>query len=131
MNILIAEDNMFAANQYETILEKKGHQVTLTSNGEECLKTYENNCEKMNAINPDRLPFDVVVLDNNMPKKNGIQVAKEILKLNSKQRIIFASAYDIDVLKTVSDDIKSNLEILQKPFTLIKMVERIENHIHR
>jgi CheY-like chemotaxis protein len=36
-------------------------------------------------------PFDVVVLDYRMPKKDGTEVAKEILDLNPNQRIIFES----------------------------------------
>jgi CheY-like chemotaxis protein len=39
------------------------------------------------------LPFDAVVLDYRMPKKDGLEVAKEILKMYPEQRIIFASAY--------------------------------------
>jgi CheY-like chemotaxis protein len=38
-------------------------------------------------------PFDAVILDYKMSKINGMQVAKEILAVNSHQRIIFASAY--------------------------------------
>ncbi len=34
-----------------------------------------------------------MILDYKMPKKDGLQVAKDILELKPDQRIIFASAY--------------------------------------
>jgi len=37
--------------------------------------------------------YDVVILDYKMPGVNGMDVAKEIFKINPNQRIIFASAY--------------------------------------
>ena len=38
-------------------------------------------------------PYDAVILDYKMPDRNGIEVAKEILAVNSHQRIIFVSAF--------------------------------------
>ena len=57
----------------------------------------------------------------------GAEVAKSILDKNPKQRIIFASAYDIDSLLKVSDSVKEYVEILQKPFSLSAMVSKLEN----
>ncbi|WKT57408.1 response regulator [Candidatus Nitrosotenuis chungbukensis] len=50
----------------------------------------------------DNNPFDVVVLDQSMPKKSGSEVAEEILEANPRQKIIFASAYAL----TGSDNTK-------------------------
>jgi FixJ family two-component response regulator len=35
-------------------------------------------------------PYGAVILDYKMPKVNGIDVEKEILSVNPRQRIIFA-----------------------------------------
>ena len=75
----------------------------------------------------DSHPFDVVLLDNNMPAKNGAEVAKSILDKNPNQRIIFASAYDIDSLLKAPGKIKESVEVLQKPFSLSTMISKIEN----
>jgi CheY-like chemotaxis protein len=48
-------------------------------------------------------PFDVVILDHKIPKKDGLQAAKEILDINPEQRIIFASAY---VKETLTESVK-------------------------
>ena len=63
-----------------------------------------------------------------MPKKNGIDAAKEILGKNPKQRIIFASAYDIDSLLNVSEKIKKSVEILSKPFSLSTLISKIQKN---
>jgi CheY-like chemotaxis protein len=42
--------------------------------------------------------LDAVDLDHKMPKKDGMDVAKEILAVNPYQRIIFASAHTMEFL---------------------------------
>lgn len=125
MNILVAEDNLFTAKQYNKVLEKSGHTVTITRDGNECLEKYEDTVKEFDSL--DKHPFDVVLLDNNMPVKNGAEVAKTILDKNPNQRIIFASAYDIDALLKVPGKIKESVEVLQKPFSLSTMLSKIEN----
>ena len=72
-------------------------------------------------------PFDVILLDQSMPKKNGKEVADEILKTNPYQRIIFASAYALGTDKEISEDFKQSVEYLQKPFSLSKLVRQVGN----
>jgi CheY-like chemotaxis protein len=93
MNILIAEDEMDIALLYKKVLEERNHQVTVTTNGEDCLKCYHDVFQDTCYIQRLQVPFDVVLLDYKMPQINGMEVAKEILAVNSHQRIIFASAH--------------------------------------
>ncbi len=123
MKILIAEDNLFTAQQYLKVLENNGHEVTITQNGNKCIEEYTAKSEFASI---DKHPFDVVLLDNNMPEKTGAEVAKSILEKNPEQRIIFASAYDIDSLLKVSGKVKNSVEVLQKPFSLATMLSKIE-----
>lgn len=127
LNILIAEDNDFTALQYNRILEKFGHKVVITKDGEECLKKYNDEKKKNEYKMLGEGPFDVVVLDQSMPKKTGKEVAKEILKSTPNQRIIFASAYALGRESDTTADIKENVEYLQKPFSLTKFVRQIGN----
>ncbi len=124
-SILIAEDNDFTALQYDKILKKYGHQVTITKDGEECLRKYEDENKKNK--NDYESPFDVVILDHSMPKKKGKEVASDILKINPNQRIIFASAYNVIDDNESVDDFEENFEFLQKPFSLQKFVRQIGN----
>ena len=125
--ILIAEDNKFTALQYNKILGKNGHQVILTKDGEECLEKYREASKKNTSKNLFRTPFDVVVLDQSMPKKTGREVADSILKINPNQRIVFASAYNVVGKNDSTEDFEEKFEYLQKPFSLSKFVRQILN----
>ena len=157
MQVLIAEDDLDIARLYKTALERRNHDVTITSNGEECLKKYLDSLHhmtfgvslagssmseiptitKMHSTPSARsstfksvnrsAPYDVVILDYNMPSINGMDVAKEILAINSHQRIIFASAYVKETLEHSIKELKQVVELIQKPFSLDKLVDIIED----
>lgn len=125
LNILIAEDNQFTATQYDRILRKYGHSITLTKDGSECLQKYQEKLKKSEFDSLDSNPFDVVVLDQSMPKKSGTDVATEILSVRPNQKIIFASAYALSGSKDTKK-LESKVEYLQKPFSLSSFVEKIQ-----
>ncbi len=131
MRILIAEDEIDTAMQYKIALEDRNHTVVLAVDGDECLSIYKKTMNDNNSMYNNngyiQSVFDVVVLDYRMPKTNGMKVAKEILALNPRQRIIFASAY---VKETLFDSIKQLrhvVELIQKPFELDTLINMIED----
>jgi CheY-like chemotaxis protein len=126
LNVLVAEDNLFTVQQYKHILEKKGCKVTIAHDGEECIQKFDDSFLNLDPALVESGPFDVVLIDNNMPKKNGAEVVKEILKRSPKQRIIFASAYNIGSILNASEAVMGDIEILQKPFSLNTMISKIQ-----
>jgi CheY-like chemotaxis protein len=130
MKVLIAEDDKDTALLFKMALENRGHHVITTRNGEDCLKVYheESQTIRRNTDLSEKLqPFDAVVLDYKMPRINGMEVAKEILAVNTHQRIIFASAY---VKETLVDSIKQLnqvVELMQKPFGENALIDTIED----
>ena len=144
MKILIAEDDYNIAMQYRIALEKRNHEVLLTYDGEDCLKRYREAFNKLvseqqqllelQTIDPktlkdvsNNLPFDAVVLDYRMPKKDGMEVAKEILAKYPHQRIIFASAYVEETLEVAVKQLKQVVELMQKPFGADVLLNTIED----
>lgn len=130
LKVLIADDESDILASYKEALERSNHKVTATHDGWECLEAYYQEYQKVQSETADLgiiSPFEVVVLDYKMPKKNGLDVAKEILSLNPSQRIIFASAYVND---TIVDSIKvlgKIIEVIKKPFSLSEFVDQIED----
>jgi CheY-like chemotaxis protein len=136
MRILVAEDEEDIKIVYYETLADRGHEVILTSDGEECVKIYrqqlqehqqeeERHHNEMSSSSSST--FDVVILDYRMPKKDGLQVAKEILHMNPEQRIIFASAYVQDTLAESVKELKRVVELMQKPFSMSALVDTVEN----
>jgi CheY-like chemotaxis protein len=119
----VAEDEESIRKQYQLILKERGHKVTATADGQECVEVY---AKAMKAENTDR-PFDLVILDYRMPRLDGLGAAKEILKLSREQRIIFASAYVAETLRESAKDLHQIVELLQKPFGLDYLVEIVED----
>jgi two-component SAPR family response regulator len=62
-----------------------------------------------------------------MPDRNGLEVAKEIITNNSRQRIIFASAYIEDMVFNSVKKLKVPVEILRKPVSRKTLVDTIEH----
>lgn len=119
MKILIAEDERSIAQNYKLLLESQGHQVVITDNGQACLQLYEASLEK----SPERKrrippPFDIVMLDVRMPKIGGVEVAKRMMSLCPRQRIIMATAYGDEPIRGLVEHLAETIDVLQKPFDL-------------
>ena len=128
LKILIAEDEPDLLFQYKTILEEGNHQVVIAEDGEIGVSLYFQELDKLSPEDAsNQIPFDVVILDYQMPNKNGLDVAKEILAVCPKQRIIFASAYVQETLADSIVNLKQIVELLQKPFGLQALIDTIED----
>jgi CheY-like chemotaxis protein len=130
MKILLAEDHEDTAMVYKEALGDKGHIVVHTKNGEDCLKVYHNEFQlvTLHSDPKERIqPFDAVILDYNMPRMNGLEVAKEILAVNPHQRILFASAYLQDMLIESIRQLNQIVEVLNKPFSEQELIDTVED----
>src|SRR5919197_4984119 len=123
MKILVAEDEHSIALVYQTALQSRGHEVTITNNGIECWKEYQS----VNSSKCPELPFDAVILDYRMPEMNGLETAEKILKVQPKQRIIFASAYMKQTWLESINRFGIVAELLQKPFEINVLVDAVED----
>ena len=130
MEILIVEDDVDAAVMYMAALESRGHKVTTALDGRDGLKIYHDALVRLVASAgkiPGIRPYDAVILDYKLPRVDGLEVAREILKSNPNQRIIFASAYTKETLINSVRDLDQVVELLQKPFEPEVLVELIED----
>ncbi|MCB9025485.1 MAG: response regulator [Bdellovibrionaceae bacterium] len=113
MKILLAEDDKHISTIAKLTLENIGkHQVTHVDNGEDALNS---------AINEK---YDVILLDEMMPKMNGLKVCEEIrLKVSNPPPIIFLSAksqtQDIEKFKNVGNG------YIAKPFDPMTLCQQI------
>jgi CheY-like chemotaxis protein len=66
LSILLAEDNIVNQALVKTLLKARGHGVTLANNGREALSLL------------DGLPFDLILMDIQMPEMDGLQATAEV-----------------------------------------------------
>ncbi len=89
-NILVAEDNPVNQLLISRALERKGHRVTITANGQEALEKYKEQT------------FDIVILDLEMPVMGGEETACQMRQFNPNIPILALSAHALsDVQKQV------------------------------
>lgn len=81
LNILYVEDEELAREEVAEFLEFEVKEVKVASNGEEGLEMFQE-------FHPD-----IVITDINMPKMNGLEMAKKIKKISPTTPIIVTSAY--------------------------------------
>lgn len=84
INVMIADDHKMIREGIKSLIEFEGDiKVTAEANdGEECL-----NCLK--TTKPD-----VLLLDINMPKKNGLEVLEELKKTNMKTKVLLLTVHN-------------------------------------
>ena len=132
MKIFIAEDDRDIALMYSLALRGRSHHIVIADNGEECLTIYRQELRsfisRMRCLeNNEQNVFDMVILDYRMPGINGIEVAKDIIRINPKQRIIIASSYPSETLFYSMKELGQLVELVQKPFDLSTLFDMIEN----
>ena len=118
LRILLADDDLKYSILLKRFLEKEGYEVTYTGNGTIAL-------EQFPAVKPD-----LVLLDINMPGKNGFEVAEKIREQDHNVLIFFLSdrSDKNDRLKGFS--VKGN-DYLAKPFYPEELLARIRERFEQ
>lgn len=113
MKILLAEDDKHISTIAILTLENIGkHQVIHADNGEEALTK---------ALNEK---FDVILLDEMMPKMNGLKVCEEIKnKIQNPPPIIFLSAKS--QAQDIEEFIRRGNGFIAKPFDPMTLCQQI------
>jgi PAS domain S-box-containing protein len=80
LSILVAEDNEISALLMRSLLSRLGHHAVITTDGEEALESWLS-AESAGA------PYDLVLMDIQMPKLDGIETTKQIRAREAGQRV--------------------------------------------
>jgi two-component system sensor histidine kinase RpfC len=116
LNILVAEDNMVNQQVIEGILSNAGHNVCIVSSGDAVL----------DILSEDREPFDMLILDMNMPEISGIEVVKTLrfMDTSNKMPVIMLTADATPEARETSLQAGAN-KFLTKPVDARGLLESI------
>ena len=116
--ILIIEDEEDLVKGLKLNLADEGYEVDWASNGEEGLRK---------AI--EETP-DLIILDIMLPKKNGLDVCREIRQEHVTIPIIMLTAKGEEIDKVVGLEIGAD-DYMTKPFSIRELLARIKAHLRR
>ena len=117
--VLVAEDSSVIQNLTKRILQFQNFEIFAAKNGEEVMSMINNE------------DFDIVLMDINMPKKDGMECAKEIRALDDQTKAEIpilaitgnAMNYSMDDFKGVGIN-----EFLPKPLNFDHLVAMVKKY---
>jgi DNA-binding response OmpR family regulator len=120
---LVADDERHTRFALSLILRKAGFSVTVVENGTQALRTFVDA-----ARGPS--PFDLLILDVQLPGITGLELVEEIGRLGAKPPILLITGYDdSDELRKLQR--RHCLERALKPFEPAELMRSVDRLLAR
>ncbi len=112
--VLVVDDETDIAEVVKQGLELQGIQVDAFNDPQRALEHFK----------PDT--YDVVVLDVRMPRMNGFQLYREIMKRDDRTKVLFITAFEEspEEFRKAFPELDTH-RFMKKPFTISKLKDRI------
>jgi response regulator RpfG family c-di-GMP phosphodiesterase len=131
MKILMLNDDEDSVSSYKRELKLRHHSLFVTSTTEACLKLYQSELQEI-YFNTDPVehiqPFDIVILECESCGASGMEISKEILTVNPRQRIVLILTSEVyqSIAKKSEEGLNTSIEIIQKPLSIQSILDMIE-----
>jgi len=111
--ILVAEDDDDVRPLVCELLETYGYQTVQAAHGQDAVDAFTKHEN-----------IALAIIDSVMPKKNGMEVYREIKKTNPYIKVIFISGYSREVIfdKGIND---AEFAFVSKPLSLIPLLQKV------
>ncbi|HIY93098.1 response regulator transcription factor [Companilactobacillus sp. HBUAS56275] len=116
--ILVVDDEPAILELIEYNLESNDYQVTTATDGEMAFEKVSNG------------DFDLMLLDQMLPKMNGLEVLKKMRESDNLTPVIFLTAVDSEDTK-IKGLISGADDYVTKPFSIKELLARIEVVLRR
>ncbi|MDR0847298.1 MAG: response regulator YycF [Lactobacillales bacterium] len=118
-HVLVVDDEKAISDIIKFNLTNDGYEVFVAYDGEEALEVFKEHEEQI----------DLILLDVMLPKKDGLEVVKEIRK-TSETPIIMISAKDSEFDKVLGLELGAD-DYVTKPFNNRELLARVKANIRR
>ena len=118
--ILIVEDHEGLRELARETLANLGYDILLASDGEEAVRVFQANCERI----------DLLLLDVVLPKINGPEAYARISAEKEDVPVIFATGYSPE-MELLHNAQERGLTILQKPYVPRELARRVRETLDR
>lgn len=124
LTVLLAEDDKELLQKLNSFLNDLFSSVTTVTNGKEAIDEY------IDYYNKNGVYYDIVISDINMPLINGVNLSKQILKLNSGQLFVVLSGVQdsTNLIELINVGVSY---FIQKPFRYDNFVDVLENIVSK
>lgn len=118
MNLLVVEDNIDMLKFLKGAFHDEGFTVDTAEDGLVALQKIQNS------------NYDIIILDNHLPYKNGKEVCAEIRRMEKNARVVILSVRGevetkVDMLNIGADD------YVTKPFVFSELIARVRAVLRR
>ena len=116
-SVLIVDDEKLLVRTLSNALKEAGYRIAVAGSAEQA--------EKHVFGEP---PFDLILLDNRLPKESGVDVVKRVRDRAVRSKVILMTAYETPEVKAEAKRLKVE-RYMKKPFDLTALLEEIHNLI--
>jgi DNA-binding response OmpR family regulator len=117
MSVLIVDDEQLLVRTVSSVLKEAGYRIAVAGSAEQAEKHAFGDA-----------PFDLIVVDNRLPKESGIDLIKRLREAAVKSKVILMTAYETPEVKSEAKRLKVD-RYLRKPFDLAVLVDEVESLI--
>jgi two-component system response regulator HydG len=112
-SILIVDDDMGICETLSDIMEVKGYDAAIATDGYEAIQKVKE------------VAFDVILMDIKMPGINGVETFKEIKRVRPDTAVVMMTAYAVEDL--IGEALREGAYgVLYKPFEMERMIGLLE-----
>jgi len=116
-SVLIVDDEKLLVRTLSNALKEAGYRIAVAGSAEQA--------EKHVFGEP---PFDLILLDNRLPKYSGVDVVKRVRDRAVRSKVILMTAYETPDVKAEAKRLKVE-RYMKKPFDLTALLEEIHGLI--